>query len=171
MLHAAIVARSYGTIHGTGLITTQAIPEGTLVWKLDEPTFTLEEIQAWPEARRMAFKHYGFQCGVNLHSLAEGLSREANHSCDPNTWWGSSETLVACRDICAGEEVTYDYATCDIDIDFTMQCRCGARNCRGEITNRDYLDPAWQLRYGNHLPAHVLSAIAVARRSGSGAAP
>ena len=163
MLHSAIVARSNAAIHGTGLFTTQRIFKGELVWELDEPTFTMEEIKTWPEARRDAFKWYGFQCGVNRYSLPEGLSRETNHSCDPNTWWAGSQSIVARRNIQTGEEVTYDYATCDIDIKFKMQCCCGAKQCRGEISNRDFLDRSWQQQYGTNLPPHVLAAIETAR--------
>jgi len=163
MLHPAIEARSFGTIHRTGLVATRKIAAGTVVWELDEPTYTMEQIRAWPEARRRAFKWYGFQCGHDRYSLPEGLSRDVNHSCDPNTWWVNNHALAARRDIEADEEVTYDYATCDIDLAFSMKCSCGAADCRGVITNRDYLDLGWQKRYGAHLPEHVLAAIAASR--------
>ena len=72
----------------------------------------------------------------------------------------SATTLVALRDIQAGEEITYDYSTADIDRAFEMKCRCGSSRCRGTISNLDYLDPAWQDHYGSKLPPHVLAAIA-----------
>jgi hypothetical protein len=58
-----------------------------------------------------------------------------------------------------GDEVTYDYSTADLDHDFEMECSCGSPNCRGTISNRDYLDPEWQRRYGSNLPPHMLAAI------------
>ncbi|HXV97850.1 MAG TPA: hypothetical protein VEC93_05445, partial [Anaerolineae bacterium] len=42
---------------------------------------------------------------------------------------------------------------------FEMPCSCGSQFCRGVITNRDYLNPAWQKQYGHHLPQHVLQAL------------
>ncbi len=160
MLHSAIVIKKKCAIEGKGLFATSLIPEGEVVWKIDEPTYTWAEIQQWPQEKYLRFEKYGFQCGVNRYSLPEGDCREANHSCDPNTWWQGSDTLIARRDIPSGEEVTYDYASCDIDLQFEIACRCGAANCRHVITNRDYLDPNWQQEYGEHLPPHMLAAIA-----------
>jgi len=164
MLHSAIVMRSKGTIHGNGLFATEKIPKGTIVWELDEPTFTWSEIKAWPQERFRDFGWYGFQCGVDRYSLPEGLSRETNHSCDPNTWWAGSNSIIARIDILAGEEVTYDYSTSDINLTFEMDCSCGTPRCRGKITNRDYLDSSWQEQYGLNLPPHVLTAIENSRK-------
>ena len=158
-MHPAIVASGDGSIHGTCLVTTRRIPEGARVWTPDEPIYPMKEIESWTPERREAFEWYGFQCGADRFSLPEGLSREMNHSCDPNTWWDGSITLIARRDIEAGEEVTYDYSTCDIDHVFEMDCSCGSPRCREKISNRDHLDPDWQRQYGSNLPPHVLAAI------------
>ncbi len=163
MLHSAIEVRSKGAIHGSGLFTTQLIRKGTLIWELDEPTYTWKEIETWSQERFRDFRWYGFQCGVDRYSLPEGISREMNHSCDPNTWSKGSDSVIARRDILVGEEITYDYSTYDIDIDFEIECHCGASNCRGTISNRDYLDSNWQEQYGLNLPPHVLAAIENAR--------
>lgn len=159
MLHPAIVASRDDSIHGVCLVTTRPIGKGELVWELDEPAYTLKEIESWSEERRQEFEWYGFQCGVDRYSSPQGLSREMNHSCDPNTWWSGSTCLVARRDIEAGEEITYDYSTADVGHVFEMECSCGSPLCRGTISNRDYLDPEWQQRYGTNLPPHVLAAI------------
>jgi hypothetical protein len=159
MLHPAIVASGDGSIHGVCLVTTRRIEKGGLVWELDEPMYTWKEVESWSEERRRDFDWYGFQCGVDRYSSPQGLSREMNHSCDPNTWWSGSTSLVARRDIEAGEEITYDYSTTDVDHVFEMECSCGGPLCRGTISNRDYLDPEWQKRYGTNLPPHVLAAI------------
>lgn len=159
MIHRAIVASNDGAIHGCCLVATRLIRAGEVVWELDEPTYTWEEIESFSEERRQDFDWYGFQCGVDRYSLPEGLSREMNHSCDPNTWWSGSTALVARRDIQPGEEVTYDYATADVDHEFEMDCSCGSSRCRGTISNRDYLDPDWQRQYGSNLPPHVIAAI------------
>jgi hypothetical protein len=160
MIHPAIIASGQGSIHGTCLVTTHPIPAGEMVWQLDEPMYSWAEVESWGPERREAFDWYGFQCGVDRYSLPEGLSREMNHSCDPSTWWDDSITLVTRRDIEAGGEVTYDYATCDIGYFFEMECSCGSPRCRGTISSRDYLDPDFQRQYGSHLPPHVLAAIA-----------
>jgi hypothetical protein len=165
MLHSAIEVRDKKAIHRNGLFATRPIRKGELVWQLNEPTLTWSEVEALSEERREAFDYYGFQCGINRYSLPEGSSREANHSCDPNTWWAGSDFIIARRDILTDEEVTYDYSTCDIDLVFDMKCDCGNSKCRGEITNRDYLQPTWQKQYGLNLPPHVLAAIDIASDS------
>ncbi len=159
MLHRAIEIRTKNSIQGNGLFTTELIPKGTLVWELDEPTYNWEEILTWDAGRRRDFDHYGFQCGVDRYSLPEGMSREANHSCDPNTWWSGSDSIITKRDIEPDEEVTYDYSSCDIDLVFEMECTCGSSNCRKTISNLDYLDLHWQKQYLLNLPPHVLEAI------------
>jgi len=159
MLHSAIVVREKGTIHGNGLFANELIREGSLVWELTDPTYTLKEILTWSDERRRDFNRYGFQCGIDRYSLPEGNCREFNHSCNPNTWWSGSDSLIAQRDINVDEEVTYDYSTCDVELDFDIECHCGVSNCRGRITNRDHLCHHWQQRYGSNLPPHVLSAI------------
>ena len=159
MLHPAVAASGEGSIHGVCLVSTRGIAEGEVVWELDEPTYSWRQIETWSEERRQAFDWYGFQCGADRYSLPEGLSREMNHSCDPNTWWSGSTTLVARRDIEAGEEITYDYSTAEVDHDFEMDCTCESPRCRGTISNRDHLDPEWQTQYGKNLQPHVLAAI------------
>jgi SET domain-containing protein len=159
-MHPEIAARREGAIHGVYLVATQLIEAGELIWELDEPTYSWAEIESLSAERREAFDWYGFQCGEDRFSLPEGLSREMNHCCDPNTWWSGSTRLVARRDIQVGDEITYDYSTADVANSFAMECTCGSERCRGTITNRDYLNPDWQRQYGSNLPPHVLVAIA-----------
>ena len=163
MLHSEIEVRGRGMIHGNGLFATRLIRKGELVWELDEPTYSWKEIERWDENRRRDFDWYGFQCGVDRYSSPEGISREMNHSCEPNTWWAGSDSLVAQQDILTNEEVTYDYSSCDIDLVFEIECHCGSTLCRGKITNRDYMNFEWQEQYGLNLPPHVLVAIEVNR--------
>ena len=54
-----------------------------------------------------------------------------NHACDPNARLVDARTLVALRGIQAGEEVCFDYATCDADNYDEFVCACGAAWCRG----------------------------------------
>lgn len=170
MISDAIQATEQGTIHGRGLVATRLIRCGEVISRV-EPEATrvpCTEVACWPEERRREFEFVGFQCDADCFAIAEGIDRYMNHSCDPNTWWADSETLVACRDIQPGEEVTYDYATTEVTLDWEMTCHCGSAACRGKVTNRDHLDPAWQQRYGDHLPAHVLAAIQRAHRARDG---
>ncbi|WP_371870635.1 SET domain-containing protein [Isoptericola cucumis] len=87
---------------------------------------------------------------VNL-VLPEGDPLHAgNHGCEPTTWWADPYTLVARRDVAAGEELTLDYATITDDPGFVLDCRCGSPRCRGRVTGRDWRLPELQRAYGDH---------------------
>lgn len=166
MLNSNVVLSEESRIHKKGLITTGFIPTGEVIWQLDpdELTFTLNEVKKWPREKQDYFYQFAFQCGENEFAFGSGIEKYMNHSCDPNTWWNGEKTLVACRDIRPGEEITYDYATADILLDYKMTCLCGSKDCRGVVTNNDYLNPFWQEKYGSHLPKHTLDAISAAGR-------
>lgn len=79
---------------------------------------------------------------------------DANHSCDPNLWW-SGAALVAVRDLAAGEELTYDYATGTaggpLPEGFLLRCNCGSTRCRGLVERDDWRIPELRRRYDGHL--------------------
>ncbi len=70
-----------------------------------------------------------------------------NHSCDPNAGLCGDRTLVARRDIAAGEEISYDYATSDGSPYDEFICRCASRACRGAVTGEDWRRADLQARH------------------------
>lgn len=72
---------------------------------------------------------------------------ELNHSCDPTLGWADAATLVATRDIAAGDELTLDYATVIDDPQFAMACHCETYRCRQMIEGGDWQIPQLQQRY------------------------
>jgi hypothetical protein len=72
-----------------------------------------------------------------------------NHSCDPNLWF-LSDVLTARRDIGAGEELTYDYATANADPSFLLRCHCETYRCRQMVTGDDWRISQLQLLYAGH---------------------
>jgi SET domain-containing protein len=64
----------------------------------------------------------------------------SNHSCNANLGIRGEITLVAMRDIRAGEELTHDWAMTDDD-DYSMECKCGAPNCRKILTRQGLATP------------------------------
>ena len=138
---------------GRGVFAKKFIPKGTRIWKLtNAERYTKEEFEKLPEEiKKDAYpegKYY-------IRALGEGESW--NHSCDPNTWWTADDELSALRDIYSNEEITYDYATTDIDpnITYKWECKCGARNCRGKLRWNDILTPEVYEKYKGHLPSWV----------------
>ena len=83
-----------------------------------------------------------------------------NHSCDPNLGVRGEITFVAMRDIPAGEELTHDWAMTDDD-DYSIECNCGAPDCRKTLTGKDWRRPDLQERYVGYFSAYLARKIAL----------
>ncbi|PYL09785.1 MAG: SET domain-containing protein-lysine N-methyltransferase [Verrucomicrobia bacterium] len=83
----------------------------------------------------------------------------SNHSCDANLGVRGEITFVAMRDIRAGQELTHDWAMTDDD-DYSMECKCGAPNCRRILTGKDWQRPELQKRYAGYFSAYLARKIA-----------
>lgn len=162
MLHPFVSLSDKDVVAGMGLVATGLIRKGEVVSRLEpnQPMYTIAEILTWPPEELETFFVHAYQCSETHYVSEAGNERFMNHSCDPNTWWLDDDTMIARRDILPGEEITYDYATTELAIDFEMTCGCHSPICRGVISNRDYLSTEWQERFGEHLPAHTRKAIA-----------
>jgi hypothetical protein len=85
--------------------------------------------------------------------LRGDVARRGNHSCEPNLGWSDERTLVAIRDIAAGEELAEDYATSTADPSFVLMCHCETYRCRQVIEGTDWQIPQLQKRYaGSWIP-------------------
>lgn len=79
-----------------------------------------------------------------------------NHSCSPNLGFiDGSLMLYALKDIQAGEELTFDYSTAMDEVGWTLQCRCGAPNCRGVVRRYSELPKEDQERLRNIALAYL----------------
>jgi SET domain-containing protein len=85
---------------------------------------------------------------------------DLNHSCDPNLGVRGEITFVAMRDIRAGEELTHDWAMTDDD-DYSVECNCGASDCRKTLTGKDWQRPDLQKRYVGYFSAYLACKIAL----------
>jgi len=83
-----------------------------------------------------------------------------NHSCDSNLGVRGEITFVAMRDIRAGEELTHDWAMTDDD-DYSIECNCGASDCRKILTGKDWQRSDLQKRYAGYFSAYLARKIAL----------
>ena len=83
-----------------------------------------------------------------------------NHSCDPNLGLRGEITFVAMRDIRAGEELTHDWAMTD-DGNYSVECNCGAENCRKILNGKDWQRPDLQKCYAEYFSAYLARKIAL----------
>lgn len=88
----------------------------------------------------------------SVEDAGEDLGYYINHSCDSNTWMKNAYTLIARRDIRAGEEVTADYALWEADSNYVSKwkCQCGLSVCRKRVTGSDWKLTEVQERYAGH---------------------
>ena len=84
----------------------------------------------------------------------------SNHSCEPNLGVRGEITFVAMHDIRAGEELTHDWAMTDDD-DYSVECNCGAANCRKILTGKDWQRADLQKRYTGYFSAYLARKIAL----------
>jgi SET domain-containing protein len=93
-----------------------------------------------------------------------------NHSCDPNCGLLGETVLVAREDVAAGDELTFDYGTCDGSPYDEFDCACGAPRCRGRVTGDDWRDRELQVRHNGWFSPYLARRIA-AQHGRRGAAP
>ena len=85
-----------------------------------------------------------------------------NHSCNPNLGMRGEITFVAMRDIRAGAELTHDWAMTDDD-DYSVECNCGASDCRKTLTGKDWQRPDLQKCYAGYFSAYLARKIGLQR--------
>lgn len=70
-----------------------------------------------------------------------------NHSCEPNCGMHGPSAVATNRNIAVGEELCFDYATCDGHPGPLFVCECRRPTCRGTVTGDDWRLPELQRRY------------------------
>lgn len=161
-------------IHGKGLYAGHSIPAGTVVWQANEPVDDLwiELDEAQVLSVDPAFSHVVtsyFEMAPNGKyrgpKFAESIERDAsnffNHTCNPNIWFEGDDRLVTMRDIRAGEELAYDYATAKRLYTKSFACHCGTASCRKQVSYEDYKLPELRKKYGHHFVSHWLNLMAL----------
>lgn len=143
-------------IHGRGLFAREPIRAGEVVaikggYIFDAATWRALEQELGSAEIPVAD---GFYVAPSSPAEREGAMIFTNHSCDPNIYIAGQIVFVALRDVQPGEELTHDWATTD-DEEYEMQCNCGASNCRGTITGKDWRREDLQRRYRGRFAWHL----------------
>ncbi|MDO8574824.1 MAG: SET domain-containing protein-lysine N-methyltransferase, partial [bacterium] len=142
-------------IHGDGVFTGEKISEGEKVMEFGGELISKEQAfsgnyrgrSIWPVAEDQYL-------ALPKNDTKESLDENLNHSCDANTWLIDEVTIVARRDIEAGEEITLDQGTWNFEdsayTDNNEPCFCGANDCRKILTENDWRIPSVQEKYKGH---------------------
>jgi SET domain-containing protein len=136
-----LVTFAQSPIHGTGGFARSQISAGTQIIE-----YVGEIISKAESLRRCELNNeYIFALDAERDldgNVAANPARFLNHSCAPNAealledgriW------IVARRDICAGEEITFNYGY-DLTDFAEHPCRCGAVECAGYIVAGDFFE-------------------------------
>ncbi len=102
------------------------------------------------------------QMGEFRYALHGGDITKVNHSCNPNCGINLNKSgahdFIAIRTIEIGDEVTFDYAMRNYDIEyFPNKCCCGASNCRGSITGWKDLPDSLKLNYKGYVAPYLIA--------------
>ena len=127
---------------GRGIFAARAIRKGEIITSFRGPRFDLDDPIHHTERASMLL-----QTGSRTYILPESPSVYVNHSCVPNAGLVGNRKLVALTDILPGEQVTFDYSTSMDDGLWSMECRCGHRECRGLIEDFRHLPRRLQQHY------------------------
>jgi len=143
MLHPDTELRKINDEIGYGVFATQPIPLGTVTWALDP----LDQILDLHAAEQLETSYggnlvrYTWVTANGNRILCWDFGRFMNHSCEPNSYGpGGCQFEIAVRDIAAGEEITCDYAT--LNLEAPLVCQCGSPRCREVIKTDDLEDVA-----------------------------
>jgi hypothetical protein len=122
---------------GFGLFATRLIPKGTITWAIDplDQIVSPAGMSALPELLRTQAHKYSYLNGRGDRILCWDHGRFVNHSCQAACLSPGFDFEIAVRDIAAGEEITDDYGTLNLEEPFA--CLCGAPDCRGQVQPDD----------------------------------
>jgi SET domain-containing protein len=110
------VARS--PIAGVGLFAATDLPAGTVIWEFTEGVdwrITPEEFALFPEPFRSRLRHYVYQEDSGVYVLCGDNAKFMNHAEEPNCEDPEGECTLTRRLVRAGEELTCDYRSFDLE--------------------------------------------------------
>ena len=167
--HSALIVRKTAD-RGLGVFSTADISKGELVIMYGGRVLTGAQLQLLPTSEDMVVQVEEdlFFVAIDWNEL--GIGERINHSCDPNVGFSGQMSVVAMRDISAGEEITMDYALCDGRESFYLRCACGEALCRKTIRGSDWQRGDLQAKYYEYFQPFLQRRISrnFSRRVGNG---
>jgi hypothetical protein len=146
-------------IRGGGMFARDPIKQGETICVVGGMVMADSEFEEF-QASRLTYNAIQIEEGLHLveqPEITQTLDGSMNHSCDSNVWLDDEVTLVARRDIAAGEEITVDYALFTTQPNWTLDnpCHCGSPDCRQTITGNDWKLKEVQERYRDHFSPFI----------------
>jgi S-adenosylmethionine/arginine decarboxylase-like enzyme len=123
---------------GKGVFAMEKIFAGETIAVFDGKIYTESDASQLPNAPPLKIRDHVIQFAKNKYRISAGIASSVNHSCNPNCGIKDKFKIVAMRDIKKGEEISWDYDMSE-NSDWSMQCKCGNKNCRAVIKGFRYL--------------------------------
>lgn len=138
MIHPSLELRFINPEVGYGVYATELIPKGTITYVEDELEVRIPETKfySYQPHIRAILDRYSYIDRNGVRILSWDFGKYVNHSCDYNSISTGYGFEIAIRDIQPGEQLTDEYGI--FNLEWSMECRCGAVNCRGTIGNGDF---------------------------------
>lgn len=155
-------------IHGQGVIAAEPIAAGERLMEFGGEIISPADFETDVYRMRSIWQvGDGVYLALREDDPEPSLDENLNHSCDANAWLDGAVTLIARRDIEAGEEITLDQGTWNHDEDDYVwdqeRCTCGAETCRAHLTHNDWQRTDVQERYRGHFHPFVQAMIEARR--------
>lgn len=148
MLHPATRLTWINDEVGYGVVATDRIVAGTILWVLDplDRILRADEVEALGGDVVTFVDRYSFVTAGGSRVLCWDHARFMNHHCEPTSLSPGVHFDLAVRDIEPGEEITCDYAA--LNLREPMRCRCGHSECRRVVSGYDFegLAAGWDQR-------------------------
>lgn len=155
-LNESINRSSDGSVHGRGIFASKPVKAGEVVAVKAGRAVSGDELSLI--AGKVADSDLQIDDDLYLAPISEDEVEDSmiyiNHSCNPNVGLSGNVIFVAMKDIATGEELTLDYAMFDNN-DTSFKCSCGAIECRGVITGRDWQKPELQNKYKGYFSTYL----------------
>lgn len=137
MLHPHTELRYVNDVIGYGVFATRPIPAGTITWVRDkfDRIFSPEQMAVIEEPYSKILHRYAYLDRNGGMIFCWDHARFMNHSCNPTCLSAGYDFEICIRDVAAGEELTDDYGTLNLDAAF--ECACSYPGCRGSISADD----------------------------------
>ena len=140
MIHPSTELRFINNEIGYGVVATECIPKGTIVWALDklDRAFSPIELMNYDQSYQEILHKYCYRNRDGDFVLCWDNGRYVNHSFRSNCLSTAYEFELAVRDIQPGEELTDDYGYLNLVEPF---------RAKDEGTRRKYVYPDDLLRH------------------------
>lgn len=156
-------------INGHGIFCRQAIREGEviMIWGgvpvpkigFDTRAYRFQTVVPISEELFLA---------LPISDQEASIDEYLNHSCEPNIWLTDEVTVVARRNIEAGEELTMECATWDDGFGNEYaeagRCTCGTKSCRQLLHPDDWKRPELQSAFAGHFSPFIAERIRLLNR-------